>query len=812
MKTNLKLLFFLLIFLTNFSLWSDVVIQSSYNIDSQFSDRYILNISIQNNSNKVLKGWKTTFTLAATQKIDNLWNGQYVVSDLNVSVRNEGWNGTLQPGQEVHIGIEISGSGAPGISNLKTLGDDGSRIVILDPDPVDPLLITLTPNVQVLSNWGGGSQVLLKLHNISDTDVNRWIVEFDLAPNTSITSLCGGEFVVTNNHVKITSPLWPSGGDIPAGSKIELSIILKSETLSNSPFSNIVASGNPNSNVEVPLAPILNPISNDDKDGNYTISWNAVSGALRYTLQESTSNNFSNPINVLTENVLQKVVQGHQEGTYYYRVFVIGQNANGPYSNIQSVTVQSSPASLGTPLLNEISNADLDSNYLVSWSAVENATSYVLEESRDVSFTSFITVYAGSDTRKEFGSKANGTYYYRVKAKNFSETGNVSNVVEVIVNINNPNTGQRKIIGYFPNWAIYRARPFYAKDINPNLITHINYAFASVDTDGTIHLFNPWSDTDFNAGNTGDKPYSGNFYQLYQLKKQKPGLKTLISIGGWTLSNTFSQMTSTATTREKFAQNCVNFCKKYDFDGVDIDWEYPGYAHHNGRPKDTSNFTLLLEAVSKKFKAQNPILLLTIAAPADHKHYKDIEVAKIHQYLDWINIMGYDFHGPWGGREDAVTNHLAPIKQTEVGDPQLNIKSVLNYYISQNVPKEKILLGLPLYGRSFAGVDDTPTGLYSTYAGPGYATAEEVGYVFFSDIQKNLIKTYKTYWDPMALGAYIYNPTTKDIISYDNEQSWTLKSQIIKDLGLGGAMVWELGMDTMPDWKMMTLLNNQLKN
>ena len=146
-----------------------------------------------------------------------------------------------------------------------------------------------------------------------------------------------------------------------------------------------------------------------------------------------------------------------------------------------------------------------------------------------------------------------------------------------------------------------------------------------------------------------------------------------------------------------------------------------------------------------------------------------------------------------------------------MGDPKYNIESVLNFYLSQNVPKEKIVMGLPLYGRSFSSADDTPTGLFSTYSGPGYATTEELGYVFYSDIKNNLLGTYKSYWDPVALGAYIYNTTTKDFISYDTPQSWTLKTRIIKDLGLGGAMVWELGMDTA-QWEMMTLLNTELKN
>ena len=86
--------------------------------------------------------------------------------------------------------------------------------------------------------------------------------------------------------------------------------------------------------------------------------------------------------------------------------------------------------------------------------------------------------------------------------------------------------------------------------------------------------------------------------------------------------------------------------EKYDFDGIDIDWEYPGFAEHSGRPKDKENFTLLLKELYEAAKAHQPPLLVTIAAPAGPSHMKNMELEGIHNYLDWINIMTYDFHGP----------------------------------------------------------------------------------------------------------------------------------------------------------------------
>lgn len=368
-----------------------------------------------------------------------------------------------------------------------------------------------------------------------------------------------------------------------------------------------------------------------------------------------------------------------------------------------------------------------------------------------------------------------------------------------------------KVVGYFPNWAMYRNPSLYPHDINVNLITHINYAFAKVDTVGNIILFDSWADIEYRTDWTTQKPYWGHFRELYDLKQKYPRLKTLISIGGWTLSDTFSQLADNPQARKNFAQNAVNFCKQYDFDGVDIDWEYPCYAEHSGRPQDKVNFTLLLEELSRAAKAQNPPLLVTIAAPAGYWHCENIEVANIHPYLDWINLMTYDFHGAWGGAQDSVTNHNAPLYATVQGDPKLNVHTAVEYYLAQGVPSEKIVLGMPLYGRSFGGVSSDSSGLFCTYNGPGKGTTQEAGMRFFYDIKQNLLPTYQFYWDNQSKVPYLYNPNSKEFVSYDNEDSLRLKCKYIKEMKLGGAMVWELGLDVRPSWDAMNAISSELK-
>lgn len=366
--------------------------------------------------------------------------------------------------------------------------------------------------------------------------------------------------------------------------------------------------------------------------------------------------------------------------------------------------------------------------------------------------------------------------------------------------------GAFKVVGYYPNWAMYRQPSFQPKDINAKLLTHINYAFVKVDANGHLILIDSWADIDHRTDWNSEKPYWGNFQQLTELKKKNPHLKTLFSVGGWTLSDTFSALAANPQARKNFIRECLEFCDKYQFDGIDIDWEYPGFAEHSGRPEDKQNFTKLLAELHEAAKSHEPPLLVTIAAPAGPWHYKNMEVGKIHQYLDWINLMGYDFHGPWGGSEDAITNHHSALYPSEKGDPLLNVDSAVKYYLLQGVPAKKVVVGMPLYGRSYAGAD----GLYSSHKGIGEGTTSEAGIRFFSDIKQNLLSTYVRFWDDQAQVPYLYNPQNRQFISYDDEESLKIKCQYIKAQHLGGAMVWELGLDTRPAWDGMKTIHRTL--
>lgn len=352
-----------------------------------------------------------------------------------------------------------------------------------------------------------------------------------------------------------------------------------------------------------------------------------------------------------------------------------------------------------------------------------------------------------------------------------------------------------KVIGYYPSWAIYRQQPLQPKEIDANLLTHINYAFVKVDTTGNLSLADPWADTDYGSDLNSAKPYKGNFLQLVQLKKRYPHLKTLFSVGGWTFSDSFSEMAANPQARANFIRQTIDFCEKYEFDGIDIDWEFPGFSGHNGCPEDTQNFTLLLKEMHAALKAHQPALLISIAAPSG-SHYKDIELSAIHNYLDWINLMGYDLHGPWEEGAQRISNHHSALYAISEGDSESNVHSAVQTYLTAGVPAEKLILGMALYGRSYAGTK----GLHCPYQGIGSGTTDEVGIRFFSDIKENLLKDAIRGWDDKALVPFLYIPEKSEFISYEDEESLKIKSEYIRHNQLAGAMVWEIGQDSRPRW------------
>ena len=369
-----------------------------------------------------------------------------------------------------------------------------------------------------------------------------------------------------------------------------------------------------------------------------------------------------------------------------------------------------------------------------------------------------------------------------------------------------------RVVGYYPGWGIY-GRGFEVADLPGDQLTHINYAFANL-VGGECVLGDPWADVERHlpgdpwSGPGSDAPYFGNFHQLDLLQEEHPALKTLISIGGWTWSGNFSDAALTPASRAAFATSCADFMENYGFDGIDIDWEYPGgggLGSNTSRPEDTANFTLLLEAVREELDTRGASkdrhYLLTIAAPGGADKISNIDVEEIHDFLDFINVMTYDFHGGWS----TASNFNAPLYGSPA-DPNpiagANADASIQAYLGRGVPPAKLVLGVPFYGRAVEGVADVNGGLFQDFTGVPFGTWDDgstgpTGMFDYADIALNYVGQpgVNLYRDVESGVPWLHQPATGLFLSYDDPESLRLKKDYVETNGLGGVMIWEMSSD-----------------
>jgi chitinase len=383
-------------------------------------------------------------------------------------------------------------------------------------------------------------------------------------------------------------------------------------------------------------------------------------------------------------------------------------------------------------------------------------------------------------------------------------------------------SSQSKILaGYFEEWSIYGANYNIANLQQSHVaskISHLIYAFANVaPTSGApnaqCQLADSWADyqTPYLPSVNG-QPYTnwpyGNFGALIQLKQLHPDLKILISLGGSSATNAagFSYAASTPALRSQLVASCLdmfitgNVGTDYNgnpvsiaglIDGLDIDWEFPSAA-------DKRNFTLLMREFRQQLDtlgaANNAHYLLSIFAPAGAANYSNIELAKIARTLDFLNVQGYDMHGTW----ETTTNHASPLYDSPA-DPSygqgFDVEDTIVAYLAAGVPASKLLVGVPFYGYGWAGVPDVNHGLYQTSTGPAPSPAGDVletdGLATYGTLKS--LTGFTTYFDPISVAQWIYDPATQTFWTFDNIKTANLKMSYVQTRvpgGLGGAFFW----------------------
>jgi chitinase len=351
------------------------------------------------------------------------------------------------------------------------------------------------------------------------------------------------------------------------------------------------------------------------------------------------------------------------------------------------------------------------------------------------------------------------------------------------------------IIGYYPNWQWYDR----AQLVNPSTIAYskysiINYAFFKPEASGNITSTDAWADQNLLFGQINWSTTPISYYPSTSIisNAHNAGVKVLPSIGGWTLSDNFPIIAASSVKRNLFAHDCCELIRNYDFDGIDIDWEYPGFTTHSGTSFDKQNFTLLLQQIKDSLTAlgiqNNKTYLLTTCVAASKERMLDIEWSSIKNIVDIINVMSYDFFGSW----DAIANHNSPLYKTTQGDPFFNTDSAIQYLLQYyQVPPYKLAAGVAFYGRS--AKTTTQPALFAPINGVDNITfGEDDGTPLYYNILKKQ-NLFTRQWDSLAKVPYQLSiGPLQTFLSYDDEESIGIKANYIKSNNLRGAIIWEI--------------------
>ncbi|RWS26523.1 chitinase-like protein [Leptotrombidium deliense] len=352
-----------------------------------------------------------------------------------------------------------------------------------------------------------------------------------------------------------------------------------------------------------------------------------------------------------------------------------------------------------------------------------------------------------------------------------------------------------KVVCYFTSWSFYRKEDakFIPEDINPYYCTHLIYAFATLDRDSlTIRIHDRWADIE------------NRFYKrILKLKTINQNLKVLLALGGWNDSedDKYSRLVADENSTSKFINHALQFVQKHGFDGLDIDWEFPGcpQAKCTTETDDSKMFAIFIREL-KVAMTKNNYLLSAAVSSTKHIIDKAYDVSSMNENFDFINLMAYDYYGAWS---DFAETHspLFTKPSIEDADKMSKYKSVnfsVTYWIEKGMSPQKIVLGVPFYGRAVALKKKTQKpnyGLGDPIFGPASSGkyTNEPGFLSYYEVC-DLIKTkeYKKHRDQYS-GTYIENG--KDFIGYDDVKQLVQKMSMIKHYKLGGAMVWSIDMD-----------------
>lgn len=545
-------------------------------------------------------------------------------------------------------------------------------------------------------------------------------------------------------------------------------------------------------------------------EDSVTLNWGSSPGAEAYDIyvngawkggvwDSSVTSTTYGPLNVgetYTFKVgAQKSVDGVLETSANSNAVTVKWGELAQPKGLQKVTSTRSTVSLG-------------------WAPVPGATSYDIYQDG---------VKVGTSNENRFVASAleeGKRYSYTVVGYNSLWTSPESESVSVVPGSNYNN------VTYYTSWSASTTdRNLHPGDLDVSQLTHINYAFADICWKKYGSGSRACEDPTIPAQNryvhdgeilVGDPTFDfQNFKAFETVKASNPHLKLMVSVGGWSWSGNFSNIAMTEETRRAFANSAVSFLRNYNFDGLDVDWEYPvenGKPENSRSPKDKENFTLLMKAVREALDAagseDGKYYLLSIASWQADKFTVNADIPNSVRYLDFVNIMTYDY----SGSSDTLGHHNSPLfydkNLTTSSAPRNHVLGGLLGHLNGGVPTHKLNVGVPYYGK---GWDDCPpTGQYQTCSGGTKLKTWEPGVFDFSDLENNYIDKngYKRYWNEAAKVPYLYNDQNKVFITYNDANTMKYTASIVKSLDIAGVMSWDISGDR--NWTLTTQLVHDL--
>ncbi|MBB5938707.1 glycosyl hydrolase family 18 protein [Streptomyces zagrosensis] len=725
--------------------------------------------------------------------------------------------------------------------------------------------LTATFSIENNGSWWKGTYTL---HNSGSTAVTGWQLEFDLPAGTTTTGHYYGEATVTGSHVSVKNAHY--NGTVPAGgSSGPFSYWFIGNGPASAPKGCTVNGDKCDGTPDVPPTAPGAPKVTTATARSIALNWTAASaGDYPVAAYEVVSNGTTVATSPTTSATISELTPAT---TYQFAVRAKDTRGNlGALSAPVSATTVD-PATDPTPPTapgDLRSTAKTASTVSLAWNkATDNVAVAAYDVYRDGTLAK--TVAADTTTAVISGLSPVTEYAFTVKARDAAENSSpASNALKVTTD-DLAGSGKHLNVGYFVQWGIY-GRQYFVKNLETSgaaaKLDVINYAFENLDptnltclagvTKGTTT--NPQDPDQGTGAGDADADYArpmsaaqsvdgvaddgwgklrGNFNQIKKLKAKHPHLKVVASLGGWTFSKFFSDAAATPASREKLVKSCIDVWIKGNlpvyngaggpgtgagvFDGIDLDWEWPGSPDgHPGNhysPKDKENLTALLAEFRKQLDATGgERKLLTAFTPADPvKVEQGWDLSKIFNYLDFANIQGYDFHGSGSDNswEPNRTGHQGNL-YTDTDDPyptHFSIENALKIYTDAGVNPRKLTIGFPFYGRGWQGVaEGGKRGEWqsATGAAPGQF-AEEAGIRGYQNMLAS-VPNMTIHHDEQSISTSGYTGPGGQWWSFDDAWSIGKKTAWIKSKNLLGAMIWEMSGDT-PNGSLMTAIDNGLK-